>query len=225
MPNFSAVDICNMALAMVGANLIRSLDEDNKRARTCAVFYPMTRDYLLDRFDWNFARKMAYLQPLSEERVIGRPPVISGSIPDGWYAYQQPHDCITPRDVHPPGSQKTAKWKKFQNMILTVLPPETKPRLYYTCAVESTALFSPSFCTLLATGLALKLAPALAKDQQMTQSLLQQWKMEQAEVFGDDASTGDEYREHDERPEVDTFVYPDRVFLTTADYRDDETSS
>ena len=40
------------------------------------------------------------------------------------------------------------------------------------------------------------------------QALNQQWQYEQTVVFSDDANIGDEYREHDELPELDTFVFP-----------------
>lgn len=53
----SAVDICNGALSLLGAERIIALegtDSDNKRI-LCALFYEQARDAVLTDFPWNFA--------------------------------------------------------------------------------------------------------------------------------------------------------------------------
>ena len=205
---YSAVDICNQALAMVGAEFIRALDNSTKRSRACSVFYPMLRDYLLTRMDWPFAKKLGLLKPLDEDQPlrVGLNVQIKTQIPEGWYAYQIPNDCAAPRDLHPPGSKE--KWKQFQRMILATAPPEAEPKLYYTALVEDTSLFSMTFVNLLALGIAAKLAPSIAQDKALASSLYNQWVNEQYTAFADDANIGEEYRVPDEQPLRDTFVDP-----------------
>lgn len=205
---YSEVDICNQALAMVGAGFIRSLDNSTKRARACSVLYPMLRDYLLTRLDWPFARKLGLLMPLAEEQPkrIGLNVQIKTYVPDGWYAYQLPGDCAAPRDLDPPGSKE--KWKLFQNAILTTQAPEKEPKLYYTAFIIATSLFSMTFVNLLSLGIAARLAPIIAQDKALASNLHSQWLNEQYTVFADDANIGEEYRVPDEQPLNDPFVDP-----------------
>ena len=212
MPNYSAVDICNLALAQVGAAPIRSFTENNKRARMCNIFYPMIRDYLLSRYDWPFARKMVPLQALSELPTrIGQNVSIKGEIPEGWYAYKLPNDCIRPLELHPPGSRE--KWDQFQDMFLCKKAPEEEPKLYYTSQVTNTTQFSMTFVELLALGIAVKLAQPIAQDKQLTQTLFNQWQTEQTQLYGTDANVGEDYRHSDEMPDLDTFVNPDVRYI------------
>ena len=208
MPNYSEVDICNMALAMIGAEFIRSMDENNKRARACYILYPLTRDYLLTRMDWPFARKLALLQPLADTRQVRvHNPYAEAQVPPGWTAYLLPNDCLAPRDLYPPGSSD--KWDQYQNMIFAKQTPEVEPKLTYTAYTENTALFSMTFVNLLALGLAAKMAANIAQDKALASSLINQWLGEQQIAFADDANIGNDYRAHDEMPEMDTFVHPD----------------
>ena len=209
MPSaYSAVDICNQALAMVGGEFIRALDSSTKRSRACSVFYPMLRDYLLVRLDWPFAKKLGLLKPLDEDQPIrvGLNVQIKTQIPEGWYAYQLPNDCAAPRDLHPPGSKE--RWKQFQRTILAKQSPEQEPKLYYTAFVTDTSLFSLTFVNLLSLGIAARLAPSIAQDQALTSNLHNQWLNEQYTVFADDANIGEDYRTRDEQPLNDSFVDP-----------------
>jgi hypothetical protein len=52
------VEICNAALARIGAEAITSLTADAKNTdRMCNVFYAKTRDDLLKKYAWSFAKK------------------------------------------------------------------------------------------------------------------------------------------------------------------------
>lgn len=51
----SEVDICNIALGWLGANLITSLNDNTKQANLCQVNYPNLRDALMASYDWTFA--------------------------------------------------------------------------------------------------------------------------------------------------------------------------
>ena len=206
MANYSEVDIVNMALAMLGANTIRSLNEDNKRARLASIFYPMIRDYVLARFDWPFAKKFETLKMFEADTDREMRALIDTEVPDGWYPYAKPADCLAPRDVHPIGSRE--KWIVVRNAILLRRQPDTEPKLWYTAECENTTKFSMQFIYILSLGLASKLASSVAVNVDMAESIVQQWQIEQAIGFGDDANIGEE-PDPDGNARLDTFNEPD----------------
>lgn len=55
------VEICNAALSRLGAPAISSLLDVDKKAQTCSLMYPRTRDNLLRSHPWNFALRRVEL--------------------------------------------------------------------------------------------------------------------------------------------------------------------
>jgi hypothetical protein len=55
------VDICNMALGLLGVENIASLSDTSKAAKVCTTFYEKTKFHLLRSHNWNFAMERAYL--------------------------------------------------------------------------------------------------------------------------------------------------------------------
>lgn len=85
----SEVSICNMALGGVGVAVeIISLTEESVEAQQCNRFYESSRDYVLRRIDWSFARKYVSLN-----KVLDSPN-------DDWaYSYRYPTDCLNARRI------------------------------------------------------------------------------------------------------------------------------
>jgi len=54
-----------MALYFIGAGPIISLTDDSKKAKACATFYPIARDYVLSELPWSFAVRRQTLGILS----------------------------------------------------------------------------------------------------------------------------------------------------------------
>jgi hypothetical protein len=50
-------DICNLALARIGADRIRDTVENTKQANSCRSVYAATRDELIRQYPWNFAMR------------------------------------------------------------------------------------------------------------------------------------------------------------------------
>jgi len=194
----SKIEICNVALATLGADAIRSFSEKNKRARMADVFFDFTRDYLLAKFDWSFARKYVKLQPLS-----------GVTSPEGLYAYQLPNDCHTARDIAPRGSK--TKWIVMGNSLFCEIDSTSgvDVMLYYTYKIVDTSRFPSIFNDLLALGLAVKMGPAITQDKSLIAVLVEQFKIEQQNAWESSANVGNDYREFDEDPNNDSFVYPD----------------
>lgn len=194
--SLSKIAICNLALAALGADSIRSFDEKNKRARMADVFFEPARDYLLSRFDWPFARKFIKLNQLTDE---------TEAAPDGYYVYQLPADCETPRDLWPRGSKD---WWEVNGQHLLCKKSE-EVYIYYTCTELNPTIFSSTFAMLLATYLAVRMSPAVTQDKRVTDSLYSQYQNELRDCWESDANIGNDYRTYDEDPNNDSFVYPD----------------
>lgn len=191
---YSQVSISTIALAMIGEDAIRDFDENNKRARMCDVFFEPSRDYLLSKFDWPFARKFVRLNLLDipdEELIYGS------------YAFQLPSDCKTPRDIYPPGSRDN--WEILGDRLFC---EKEEIGLYYTARIDNPDKFSDTFVHFLALYMALKLAPAITQDKALVKTLMDQIKVAQLEAWESDANIGNDYRAHDEDPNKDTFVNP-----------------
>jgi len=86
----SAVDICNTALAHIGAEgEVTAIDppDGSVEAGRCARFYPIARRTALGSHNWTFARKRAELAEVPNPSTV-------------WlYAYAMPSNCIHPRRV------------------------------------------------------------------------------------------------------------------------------
>ncbi len=55
------VEICNMALGLIGAENITSISENTRTAKVCNTFYSSTLKNVLRSHNWNFAVKRAVL--------------------------------------------------------------------------------------------------------------------------------------------------------------------
>jgi hypothetical protein len=67
----SQVSICNQALGWLGANLITSLNDDNREAQLCKTNYDDIRDAVLEEREWTFAVRRITLAPLVLPPVYG----------------------------------------------------------------------------------------------------------------------------------------------------------
>jgi hypothetical protein len=197
---YSKIKICNMALAALGADSIRSFSESNKRSKQCEVFYELVREYLLFKFDWGFARGFKKLQRLEDVDT-----------PVGTYAYALPADCKIVRDLYPRGSKQW--WDILNNAFICRITESVQ--IYYTRKEESPARFSDAFAYLAALLLAVKLAPSITRSSSTTKALYEQYLREEADAWESDASQGNDYRPADEDPNRDTFVFPDYDIVTT----------
>lgn len=191
----SKIHICNTALARLGAASIRSFSENNKRARMCDTFFDSVVNYQLSRFDWPFAKHFLKLRPLAEQ-----------DYPDGLVAYNLPSDCKRVTDLHPRGSGDY--WEIYGKTLVCKKTPEEGVWIYYTRRVTDTATFSDTFANFISISLAVRMAPAITQDKELTKALYQQYVQEQKEVWEADANEGNDYRAHDEDPNNDSFVYP-----------------
>lgn len=168
MAAISAVKICNMALAHIGArSSIESLDETSTEAKACKLWYDWARLQVLEGFNWNFARKRKVLAVLEEEPY------------DDWAVrYEYPSDCVKARlifnpagpDADPVPFEVTTTDDGQTSCILTDMEDA---QLIYTFDMTNTARFSPKFVDALAWRLAACVAFTLTGKREIEQSALQ----------------------------------------------------
>lgn len=67
------IDVCNVALNLLGEASITSIDDDSDAARAMKVNYVLSRDATLEAHDWSFARKRFIPAKLAEDPTFGPP--------------------------------------------------------------------------------------------------------------------------------------------------------
>lgn len=192
--NLSAIGICNAALSALGHDIIRDFSENNKKARMCEILYNINRVYLLSVFDWPFARGFVKLQKISTDE----------DLPALHALYALPTDCIYPRDLHP--IEMHYPWEQVGKSLL--IEERDEVFLYYTKDIVNPASFSIGFSAVLSALLAWKLSQPITQNQKLTREMKEAYFVTYTEVLQLEANIGSEYRQADEKPENDTFVYP-----------------
>ncbi len=200
----SKIGICNLALAAIGEDAIRDFDEGNKRARMCDRFYEATRDYILAQFSWPFAARRQALQQLAEA---------SNWIPENTFPYALPSDCHQPLDLYPEGN--SGSWEVMGREFYCYLDNKIEDLeviLSYTGYEIDPTKFSAQFVNLLSVALAVRIAPAITQDKELTKTIFQQYEIEKKEAWGTDAMIGNKMLHNDDNPRLDPFVDPDISF-------------
>jgi len=85
----SKVDICSVALSMLGDEAIASFTENTKRAGLCAKLWPAALDTILRLHPWNCAIRRVALAPLTDA------PVSEYAV-----AFELPADCLRLLEVY-----------------------------------------------------------------------------------------------------------------------------
>ena len=192
--SLSKVDISNIALAHIGEEAIRALDEASRRARLCQTAIDISIKAVLGDIDWNFARRLKALNHLS-----------TASVPEGLFAFAIPSDCLVPRELYPRGSRQN--WEIVGTSLICPYDPTVNDiQLYYTTAESSLAAFPHSFALAVASYMAFYMSPGLTKDKQLTAALYEQYRIAAADAWHIDANTGNVYKAYDRDPENDAFV-------------------
>lgn len=151
----SSIEICNIALSQIGANVIQSFDSPTKEARTCKLLYASLRDEVLSDHDWNFARKRINL-------------ALSTETSSEWdFCYQLPIDCLAVRKiVNPDGDEATMRipFEVASNASgnrKLLLCNEENAELVYTARIEDANMYDALFVKALSYKIAQDLAQPL----------------------------------------------------------------
>jgi hypothetical protein len=168
------IQICNMALARLGANLIHSLSEAGKEARLSNLLFDDLRDELLRLYPWSFAAaRIALSMP-------------SGDVPSPWtYQYQLPADCLRARYLETAMGVKNTEFRIEGRRLLT---HAANARLVYTRRITDPEQFDALFTRALAARLAAELAQPILDSASASESAWKLYERELLRAQGLDAS-------------------------------------
>jgi hypothetical protein len=156
----SEVQICNLALSHIRSQkFIESLDENTEEAVVCRLHYADTRDLVLRRADWPFARK---------RRVLAQ----TGTPPTEWgYSYALPADCIAVRAVSDGLRTRTFDLENkyaIENdgtgSLKVILMDVDDAILIYTMQAKDPVIYPPEFVEALSWKLAAEICRPLDRD-------------------------------------------------------------
>ena len=177
------VNICNSALAKVGATRISSLDDDKKQARLCKELYTIITQQMIESHPWNFAISRV------EVAAVVAAPAFGFS-----YQFQVPSDCLRILNLQDDFSDDTVSqgsfynWKREGDKILT--NDSTCKIKFIKDVSERPDLFSSNFSEALAYRLAADLAYPLAQSNQLASRMNQQYLVFLAYARSYDAQEG-----------------------------------
>lgn len=151
----SVAEICNVALQMVGARRITSLNEDSVEARLCLDFYDTVRDELLRSHPWKFAiKRVALAEVANEEPLFGF---------DNYF--QLPTDCLRVLKVE---GDESFPWTVEGTYLLT---DDDTATIKYVAKITQVGMFDSCFTQALALKLAYKLSFPLVQSTSLRTAL------------------------------------------------------
>lgn len=153
----SAVDICNSALALVGAEPINTLSDSIKTARICNRIFDTLRDQLLAEHPWNFAIKR---KALAQDATN---PVFNYS-----YRHTIPTDCLRVLDTN----LGDADWAREEGYIVSNF---SDVKIKYLAKVTDISKWSEGFKEALAHKIAIYLAFSVVQSTTLSQALKQDY--------------------------------------------------
>lgn len=155
----SSIDICNLALAQIGQQVVISdLEEQSVEAEYCALFWPIVRDEAVASHAWSFATERVTLADVSSSYP---PPA------DFEYSYGWPSECL--RFIGVRGAESTDDLVNETNrvgasggvrLIFTDIADAVG---VYVKRVENATLFPPLLTRALEFMLAARLATPIVK--------------------------------------------------------------
>jgi hypothetical protein len=155
------VFVANLALSLVGAKAIASLNEDSASCRIINKFYDVIRDEVLSEAIWTFAQKRAALSQLVETPVYTDDQVT--------VMYSLPNDFIKLNFMSDPSALVKLEGGKLLSNTLGL-------KIQYTFRNDDPATYYPKFLTAFATRLAAAICFNLTESVQKAKDLLAEYE-------------------------------------------------
>lgn len=176
----SPVEICNMALAMIGKPAINNLTEARPEAAACRVMYDPVRRMLLQASAWTFAKRRAALARLAENDFEARWP----------YAYARPADALSilrvmRRDYAPRQAEAWPRFEVREQRIYTTVDGAVAD---YVFDQTNAGQFSPLFVDALSMRMAERLARNLTRSERLAASMDEQARIALSRAVAADAA-------------------------------------
>lgn len=154
----SPVAVCNKALALLGANTILSLDDNQTEAIVCKAAYTAVRDKVLEDRAWTFATGRGSLTP------DAAPPAFGYS-----HRFLIPSNIIRVLSVDEPEGDNRLKWAREGEYILTGV---SVVNIKYIKRVDDLGKWSPAAIDALSYALASEIAVPLTDNATMMERYL-----------------------------------------------------
>lgn len=169
----SAVEICNDALIILGAEKISSLSGTSKEAILCNEQYSKVRDQVLSAHPWNFA---TYRTEIAQD----------ADLPAGWWGWTYAHslgsDVLRVLDIE---DSDTYEWAVESGR--KILSDHTPVKTIYIKQVTDTTLFPKYFEKALAYALAQNLSYSLTQSATLIEQIRKDAEMAMREARSFDA--------------------------------------
>ncbi len=169
-PDRTETDIINDALGLIGARRITLLSSGEPNANFALCFYAALRDDLLRTAHWRFA---------TERANLAQDPVTPAF--EFAFQYTLPPDLIKLREYNGANTDSTnltlferSQIPRFKVEGRKLLTNDGEVKIVYTKRITNPSLFDPMFFQTLSTWLASKLADAITKDREKSDSLVKQ---------------------------------------------------
>jgi len=152
------VSISNLALTILGADRITSIEDNNENARRLAAIYDSCLDDVLRAHPWNFAIKRQLLARLTSTPVFGYD-----------YEYQLPSDCIRVLEVND-GSNLISNYVIEGRKLLV---DEDSVYIKFIERITDPNYYTPQFIMVLSSRLAAELAYAITNNKSNAELIMQ----------------------------------------------------
>lgn len=164
----SKIDVCNIALSILGAATISDLSESSPEARACALLFDDSLNTLLRQHPWNFATVERALAPLD------------GVAAAVWaYAYAYPTDCLSAQKIVVAGADRPVAYVVRAavdgggNMLRVIYTDQPGAVLAYTRTVSDLSICDGEFLSALQHRLAAALCMTLTGKADRSNALIQ----------------------------------------------------
>lgn len=156
----TAVDICNVAQILLGAEMLASIDAPvSTNEKRYAKMYPLVRDGELRKHRWNFSKRLIVLTPTGAPIEADR---------ERYYRYQLPETCLHPvRESHSrwvPSGKGQVLWEDNGELKIWIVERVLE------------AYFDPLFASMVACKLAERLCEAITQSNEKKAVALEQYK-------------------------------------------------
>lgn len=173
----TSVEICNMALANIGADKIQSLTEQSQAGNACNLLYPVAVDDVLMRNTWTFATTNHTMAQHAQDP------------PSDWqYRYALPSGFIRPVKVFIAGQDRTTTPIQYDIMLLDDKTAETlvcdydDACLRYVTNDISSGQFSSGFRDAVVWRLAYLLAMTMARSNAIRDNAARHYRLALADA-------------------------------------------
>lgn len=150
----SSIEICNLALDLLGIDNITSLDEGTKQSNVCKKWYDIIRKSLLTNLNATFSIARANLVEIADY------------VPVFGYkkAFALPNDCLKVLSL---GEPVLDEYYQIEGDKFYCQEEIGKVEIRYIADVKDVTLYDSQFCELFVLDLAVAICMPLTKDMQM----------------------------------------------------------